>query len=81
MFRSSQAYADKIWKQWEKEYLSQINVRAHWNTSKPNIQVGDLVWLIEGNVKWSHYKMARVLEVYPGKDGNVRSPLKQGMDP
>ena len=32
-------------------------------------------WLIEDKVKTSHYKMARVLEVYPGKDGNVKSAL------
>ena len=57
------------------EYLPQNNVRAQWNKSKPNPQVGDLVWMIEDNVRRSHHKMARVLEVYPGKDGIVRSAL------
>ena len=75
MFRSSQASADIIWKQWVKEYLPQNNVRALCNKSEPNFQVGDLVWLIEDDVKRSHYKMARVLEVYPGNDGIVRSAL------
>ena len=37
MFRSSQAYAHMIWKQWVKEYFPQNNVRAQWNKSEPNI--------------------------------------------
>ena len=75
MFRSSQAYADLIRKRWVKEYLPQKNARSQWNKSGPNLGIGDLVWLIEDNVKRSHYKMACVLEVYPGKDGTVRSAL------
>ena len=31
--------------------------------------------MIEDNLKRSHYKMARVLQTYPGKDGVVRSVL------
>ena len=73
MFRSCQAYADMIWKRWVKEYLPQNNTRSQWNKSEPNLQVGDLVWMIEDNLKLSHYKMARVLQTYPGKDGVVRS--------
>ena len=80
MFRSSQAYADMIWNRWVKEYLPQNNVRAQWNKSESNFQVGDLVWLIEDNVRRSHYKMARVMEVFPGKDGLVRSALIKTID-
>ena len=50
MFRSGQAYADMIWKRWVKEYLPQNNARAQWNKSRPNLEIGDLVWLIENNV-------------------------------
>ena len=80
MFRSSHAYADMIWKQWVKEYLPQNNVRAQWNRSEPNLHVGHLVRLIEDNVSRTHYKMARVLEVYPGKDSIVRSALIKTVD-
>ena len=80
MFRSSQAYADIIWNRWVKEYLPENNVRAQWNKLEPNVQVGDLVWLIEDDVRRSHYKMARVMEVCPGKDGIVRSALIKTVD-
>ena len=39
------------------------------------LKYGDLVWLVNNNVKQSHYKMARIQEIYPAKDGVVRSVL------
>ena len=80
MFRSCQAYADMIWQRWVGEYLPQNNVRSQWNKSETNIEVGDLVWLIEDNVKRSQYRMARIVEIYPGKDGVVRSALIKTLD-
>ena len=72
MFRSCLIYADMIWNRRIDEYLLQNDVRAQWNRSEQNLQVADLVWLIEDNVKLSHNKMARVLQTYPGNDGVVR---------
>ncbi len=37
------------------------------------LEVGDLVWLVDDNVKRGQYRMARVLETYAGNDGIVRS--------
>ena len=34
-----------------------------------------MVWIVDDNVKRAHYKMGRVLEVYHGSDGRVRSAL------
>ena len=67
MFRSCQAYADMICKRWVSEYLPQNNVKTQWNKSEANVQVRDLVWLVDNNVKRSHYKMARIKEIYLGK--------------
>ena len=80
MFRFCQAYADMIWQRWVREYLPQNKVKSQWNKSETNIEVGDLVWLIEDNVKRSQYRMARILEIYPGKDGVVRSALIKTLD-
>ena len=75
MFRCCQAYADMIWLRWVREYLPQNNVRCQWNKSQTNVEVGDLLWLIEDNVKRSQYRMPRIMEIYPGKDGVVTSAL------
>ena len=48
--------------------------------SQRNIEFGDLVWLTEDNVKRSQYRMARIEEIYPRKDGVVRSALIKTLD-
>ena len=47
---------------WSKEEIRQL-------------EVNDLIWIVDENVKRAHYKMGRVLEVYHGSDGLVRSAL------
>ena len=49
------------------------------------MEVNDLVWIINENVKRAHYKMeeehtTRVLEVYHGSDGRVRSAMVKTAD-
>ena len=39
------------------------------------LEVNDLVWIVDENVKRAHHKMGRVLEVCHGSDGRVRSAL------
>ena len=43
-------------------------------------EVNDLVWIVDDNVKRAHYKTSRVLEVYHGSDGRVRSALVKTED-
>ena len=74
VFRVSQAYSDMIWTRWTKEYLPEWNVRNKWNKDDVRqLKVNDLVWVVDENVKWSNYKMARVLEIQKGSDSRVRS--------
>ena len=76
IFRVSQAYTDMIWSRWNREYLPQWNERSKWNKEEvPQLEVNDLVWIVDENVKRAHYKMGRVLEFYHGSDGRVRSAL------
>ena len=44
------------------------------------LEVNDLVWIVDENVKRAHYEMGRVLEVYHGSDGRVRSALVKTED-
>uniref|UniRef100_A0A1B0DGN3 Uncharacterized protein n=1 Tax=Phlebotomus papatasi TaxID=29031 RepID=A0A1B0DGN3_PHLPP len=61
----------------EKESLEQADFddrveRGKWQTSQPNINIGDLVLLIEDNLPplaWIH---GRVTELHPGCDGITR---------
>ena len=55
-----------------KEYLPILQCRTKWLDRKENLSVGDLVLIAEETPRNS-WPLARVLEVYPGDDGLVRS--------
>ena len=74
LYKVAQGYSEMIWKRWTNEYLPQCNVRSKWHKPEHrDLKVGDLVWLVDESIKKTFFQMARVLEVYPGSDGVVRS--------
>ena len=63
-----------IWKRWTREYLPQWNQRSKWSKENVrNLKQGELVWLIDDAVKRCEYKLGRIVEVFTGSDGVVRS--------
>ena len=65
---------------WE-EMMMQLQNFGKWNKEEVRqLEVNDLVWIVDENVKRAHYKMGRVLEVYHGSDGRVRSALVKTED-
>ena len=65
---------------WE-EMMMQLQFFGKWIKEEVRqLEVNDLVWIVDENVKRAHYKMGRVLEVYHGSDGRVRSALVKTED-
>ena len=59
-----------------EEMMMQLEFFGKWIKEEVRqLEVNDLVWIVDENVKRAHYKMGRVLEVYHGSDGRVRSAL------
>ena len=57
---------------WE-EMMMQLEFFGKWNKEEVRqLEVNDLVWIVDENVKRAHYKMGRVLEVYHGSAGENR---------
>lgn len=71
-WRQVQFLANQFWDRWRKEYLSQLQKRQKWTTTKQNLQVGDVVLLEDSNHVRGEWRMARVTGTHPGKDGLVR---------
>lgn len=63
----------EFWNVWRKEYIGSLQTRYKWNRAEGNLRVNDLVLLKEDNVPPGVWPIARVIEVYPGTDGIVRS--------
>ena len=64
-----------------EEMMMQLEFFGKWkNEEVRQLEVNDLVWIVDDNVKRAHYKTSRVLEVYHGSDGRVRSALVKTED-
>ncbi|XP_049870067.1 uncharacterized protein LOC126369610 [Pectinophora gossypiella] len=63
----------RFWKAWHKCYLNTLQNRGKWCDPMPNVCVGNLVLMREPNSPPLVWPMARVVEVFPGKDGKVRA--------
>ena len=73
-FKTAQANAEMIWKRWTREYLPQWNQRSKWSKENVrNLKEGELVWLVDDSVKRCEYKFGRIIEIFTGNDGVVRS--------
>ena len=68
-----QHLANLVWQQWVKLYLPTLLNRKKWKTEERNLSVNDVVIIFEPNLKRGEWKLGRILEVFPGKDGRVRA--------
>ena len=65
--------ADVFWNRWKKDYLPSLNLRKRWPQENSNFHVGDLVIISSNEVPRSHWPMGRIIELYPVREGVVRS--------
>ena len=71
----SQNFADRFWKRWRTEYMTQLQARQKNLLPKRNLKVDDLVFMTEDKVPRGKWPLARVVEAKPDRDGFVRSVM------
>ena len=63
----------KLWKTWKDTYLLQFQAtRLSASKHMPKLEVGQFVLLREKNLKTGIWKLCRILELIPSKDGVIR---------
>lgn len=72
-----QLYAQTFWKRWVKEYVTTLTRRTKWCSPVNPISLDDIVIIVDENLLPRQWLKGRVIEVYPGKDGQVRSAKVQ----
>ena len=72
-WRHVQYLAEQFWKRWLREYLPTLQFRGKWQERKPNLVEGELVLVAGENTPRKCWPLGRITQVYPGKDGLVRS--------
>ena len=56
-----------------REWVPSLSSRKKWYQSSKNLKVIDIVLLTSAENPRAHWPLGKVLEVYPGKDGYVRT--------
>ncbi|VEN60332.1 unnamed protein product [Callosobruchus maculatus] len=68
-----QAMTQHYWNRWNKEYLSELQTRMKWKKNCANmLTIGSLVLVKEDNVPSLDWRLGRIVELFPGKDGITR---------
>ncbi|XP_073766183.1 uncharacterized protein isoform X2 [Danio rerio] len=71
-WRKVQYLVNNFWSRWRKEYLLNLQQRQKWNKNRRNVKVNDIVILKDDVSPRNKWKLAKVVDVYQGKDGKVR---------
>ena len=72
-WRHIQFLADCFWRHWVKEYLPTVQLRQKWKSIQRNVTIGDIVLIQDENLPRRTWPLGKVINVYPGRDGLVRS--------
>ncbi|XP_043474364.1 uncharacterized protein LOC122506315 [Leptopilina heterotoma] len=73
-WRLVKAMRDIFWSRWSREYVHTLQQRNKWAEKKKNLQTNDLVLILDPSLlRQGNWPLGRVTEVFPGKDGLVRS--------
>ena len=75
-FQQHQKLTEALWRCWQKEYLLQL--RSYHEVRRParpgpKLKVGDIVLLQEERLPRQMWKKARIDELIPGRDGQIRT--------
>jgi len=57
---------------WKAEYLHELQKRRKWQKPQPNLAKDDLVVIKEDGLGPTEWRIGRIIELHPGRDGHVR---------
>ena len=64
---------EQFWSQWTQLYAPTLVYQTKWKHPQRDLQVDDVVLVLDPNPSYKgKFKLARVVDVHPGKDGKVR---------
>ncbi|KFD45476.1 hypothetical protein M513_13649 [Trichuris suis] len=63
----------QLWKRWKKEYIIKLSARNAWTRESQSPSVGDIVLVAESGVPRIRWRLGRVIEIFPSRDGLIRT--------
>ena len=71
-WRVIEASLKKIWNRWMRELLPSLGPREKWFSDQRSYQIGDEILVVDKNQPRYKWKIGRITQVHPGRDGVVR---------
>lgn len=71
-WRIAQQLANGFWNRWRQEYLPELARRSKWYAVKPNLNIGDIVFIVDNSCQRNDWKRAKIVNLYYGDDGVAR---------
>ena len=71
-WRRVQELMKHFWSRWMKEWLPSLNSRKKWQREHKDIKNNDVVLVVDPDTPRGQWKLGRVTQTLPGKDGHVR---------
>ena len=71
--RRVQELVRHFWHRWLREWIPSLSPRQKWFKTKKDIKPGNIVLVVSPDTPRGQWPLGRILEVYPGKDGHIRS--------
>ncbi|XP_065196475.1 uncharacterized protein LOC135827967 [Sycon ciliatum] len=71
-WRAVQHLIGQVWTRWMREWVPLLNPAKKWRQELPDLKVNDVVVVASNDTPRGQWPLARVMEVYPGKDNHVR---------
>ena len=68
-----EAVIDQYWEIFKKIYIPTLHRTEKWTSGSPGVVKGDIVAVLYPETPRGRWPLGRVVEVFPGKDGFVRS--------
>ena len=81
-FRYQQQLQSHFWSRWLREYLPGLSVRQRWTKEEIPLKQNDVVLISEDNIPRGKWKLGKIVDTFPGKDGRIRTvrvQTKKGM--
>ncbi|XP_064629237.1 uncharacterized protein LOC135488532 [Lineus longissimus] len=72
-WRYVQDLVSKVWRRWNKEFLSLLQNRGKWLDEREDLQVDDVVLLADPTNPRGRWPLGKIMETLPCSDGHVRS--------
>lgn len=68
-----QRLTQSFWRIWQRDYIHTLQQRSKWFLDGGRDPlVGDVVLILEPNLSAAEWRLGRIENIFPGKDGNVR---------